>query len=181
MKLAQIWLQVLYAPTWIAGKQARKRRSSVGGGGGGCSTFGCFGAFKLPRIRSFLTAGKKSVTREKEEEEEEEFHAGSSRMSRPRRLSSSSSLTRTLSRLSSSSSPSTSSTIAVRNEHTRIYTCLIAGALLLLASVTFLQVHLASAPQGSNILASPDNNENSGRSATYQHTHTHTFSLLACH
>ncbi|CAM6017919.1 unnamed protein product [Sphagnum balticum] len=82
-------------------------------------------------------------------------------MSRPRRLSSSSSLTRTLSRLSSSSSPSTSSTIAVRNEHTRIYTCLIAGALLLLASVTFLQVHLASAPQGSNILASPDNNDNS--------------------
>ncbi|CAM6041137.1 unnamed protein product [Sphagnum compactum] len=81
-------------------------------------------------------------------------------MSRPRRLSSSSSLTRTLSRLSSSS-PSTSSTIAVRNEHTRIYTCLIAGALLLLASVTFLQVHLASAPQGSNILASPDNNDNS--------------------
>jgi hypothetical protein len=100
-------------------------------------------------------------------------------MSRPRRLSSSSSLTRTLSRLSSSSSPSTSSTIAVRNEHTRIYTCLIAGALLLLASVTFLQVHLASAPQGSNILASPDNNDNSGRSAIYQraHTHTHTLSL----
>ncbi len=97
-------------------------------------------------------------------------------MSRPRRLSSSSSLTRTLSRLSSSSSPSTSSTIAVRNEHTRIYTCLIAGALLLLASVTFLQVHLASAPQGSNILASPDN-DNSGRSAIYQHTHTHTHTL----
>lgn len=98
-------------------------------------------------------------------------------MSRPRRLSSSSSLTRTLSRLSSSSSPSSSSTIAVRNEHTRIYTCLIAGALLLLASVTFLQVHLASAPQGSNILVSPDNNDNSGRSAIYQHTHTLSLSL----
>ncbi|CAK9197096.1 unnamed protein product [Sphagnum troendelagicum] len=83
-------------------------------------------------------------------------------MPRPRRLSSSSSLTRSPSRLSfSSSSAAATAVAAVRNEHTRIYTCLIAGGLLLLASVTFLQAHLASAPQGSNLdpLDSDSNSE----------------------
>lgn len=83
-------------------------------------------------------------------------------MPRPRRLSSSSSLTRSPSRLSfSSSSAAATAVAAVRNEHTRIYTCLIAGGLLLLASVTFLQAHLASAPQGSN-LDPLDSDSNSG-------------------
>ncbi|CAK9258344.1 unnamed protein product [Sphagnum jensenii] len=83
-------------------------------------------------------------------------------MPRPRRLSSSSSLTRSPSRLSfSSSSAAATAVAAVRNEHARIYTCLIAGGLLLLASVTFLQAHLASAPQGSNLdpLDSDSNSE----------------------
>ncbi|CAM6069714.1 unnamed protein product [Sphagnum tenellum] len=86
-------------------------------------------------------------------------------MPRPRRLSSSSSLTRSPSRLSfSSSSAAATAVAAVRNEHTRIYTCLIAGGLLLLASVTFLQAHLASAPQGSNLdpLDSDSNSETNG-------------------
>ncbi|CAM6035763.1 unnamed protein product [Sphagnum compactum] len=87
-------------------------------------------------------------------------------MPRPRRLSSSSSLTRSPSRLSfSSSSAAATAVAAVRNEHTRIYTCLIAGGLLLLASVTFLQAHLASAPQGSN-LDPLDSDSNSGTAAT---------------
>ncbi|CAM6039453.1 unnamed protein product [Sphagnum compactum] len=88
------------------------------------------------------------------------------RMSRPRgRLASSTSLTRcsSLSRLSSSSS---SAAIAVRNEeeHTRrMYNCLIAAGLLLLASVTFLQLHLVSSAatrQGSTNLDSLQNDNN---------------------
>ncbi len=89
------------------------------------------------------------------------------RMSRPRgRLALSTSLTRcsSLSRLSSSSS---SAAIAVRNEeeeHTRrMYKCLIAAGLLLLASVTFLQLHLVSSAatrQGSTNLDSLQNDNN---------------------
>jgi hypothetical protein len=88
------------------------------------------------------------------------------RMSRPRgRLASSTSLTRcsSLSRLSSSSS---SAAIAVRNEeeHTRrMYKCLIAAGLLLLASVTLLQLHLVSSAatrQDSTNLDSLQNDNN---------------------
>lgn len=67
------------------------------------------------------------------------------KMSRPRHLGSSPSLTRSLSRLSSSSS------FQVRQSNSRIYTFLVAGALVLFATVALLQVHLLRAPQGSKL------------------------------
>lgn len=74
-------------------------------------------------------------------------------MPRPRRLGSSPSLNR-LSRLSSSTSFSS------RQSNSRIYVFLIAGGLLLLVTVAFLQVHLLRAPHGSRL--SPLENEKSG-------------------
>lgn len=63
----------------------------------------------------------------------------------PRHVGSPPTLKRQLSRLSSSSS------FQVRQSNSRIYTFLIAGGVLLLATVALLQFHLQWAPQGSKL------------------------------
>lgn len=73
------------------------------------------------------------------------FFPTETRMSKPRHLGPSPSLNRSLSRLSSSSSFSS------RQSNSRIHKFLIAGGLLLFATVAFFQVHLPGAPQGSKL------------------------------